>query len=170
MAREAGLKLKHGECAEAEKLCRLGADRYPHSDRWLKSLAGVYLQTGEKTKLRDTLRRLSEFDYDNWLYRKKLLELAIEAADYEDAVRWATETLQIDVNDAEVHALLGQAFGAREYCSRAIEELETAVSLVPQQVDWRASLAGLYLQAGRTEQAGRTPDRDSRENRTTPDR
>ena len=54
--------------------------------------------------------------------------------------------------------------------SGAIEELETAVSLVPQQADWRASLAEMYLQAGRTEQAGRTPDRDSRENATTPDR
>jgi Flp pilus assembly protein TadD len=113
---------------------------------------------------------LADFDYDNWLYRKKLLELAIEAGDFEDAVRWATETLQIDANDAEVHALLGQAFGAREQYSRAIEELETAVSLVPQQVDWRASLAEMYLRTGRTEQAGRTPDRDSRENRTTPDR
>jgi cellulose synthase operon protein C len=170
LALEAGLKLKRGELAEAEELCRLGAERYPHSDRWLKSLASVYLRTGEKTKLRDTLRRLSDFDYDNWLYRKKLLELAIEAGDFEDAVRWATETLQIDVNDAEVHALLGQALGAREQYSRAIEELETAVSLVPQQADWRASLAEMYLQAGRTEQAGRTPDRDSRENPTTPDR
>ena len=170
LAREAGLTLKRGELAEAEKLCRLGAERYPHSDRWLKSLAGVYLRTGEKSKLRDTLRRLADFDYDNWLYRKKLLEQAIEAGDFEDAVRWATETLQIDVNDAEVHALLGQAFGAREQYSRAIEELETAVSLVPQRADWRASLAEMHLQAGRSEQAGRKPDRDSRENPTTPDR
>ncbi len=170
LARQAGLTLKSGELAWAEELCRQGAERYPHSDRWLKSLAGVYLRTGEKSKLRDTLRRLADFDYDHWLYRKKLLELAIEAGDFEDAVRWATETLQIDVNDAEVHALLGQALGARKQYSRAIEELETAVNLVPQQAEWRASLAEMYLQAGRTEQAGSTPDRDARKQPTTPDR
>ena len=67
-------------------------------------------------------------------------------------------------------AAVCQALGAREQYSRAIEELETAVSLVPQQADWRASLAEMYLRMGRTEQAGRTPDRDSRENPTTPDR
>lgn len=142
----------------------------PRNMQQLKSLAAVYLRTGEKSKLRDALRRLADFDYDNWLYRKKLLEQAIEAGDFEDAVRWATETLQIDVNDAEVHALLGQAFGAREQYSQAIEELETAVRLVPQQADWRASLAEMYLQAGRIEQGRRTKDRDARDTPTTPDR
>jgi tetratricopeptide (TPR) repeat protein len=149
----AGLKMKGGESAEAERLYRLGAERYPHTDKWEKSLASVYLQTGEKRKLRDSLRRLAELDHDGWVFRKKLLELAIEAQDFEDAIRWGTEALQIDVTDAEVHALLGRALGSREKYDRAIHELQTAVELAPQEVDWRLALADVCLRAGRKEQA-----------------
>lgn len=149
----AGLQMKSGDFVQAERLYRLGAKRYPHADKWEKSLAGVYLQTGEKRKLRDCLRRLAETDHDNWVFRKKLLELAIEAEDFEDAVRWGTEAVHIDVMDAEVHALLGRALGAREKHERAIEELQTAVRLAPQEVAWRLALADACLQAGRKAQA-----------------
>lgn len=147
------------EKAEFEKAYRAHVDRIlselpdPHADRREKSQAGVYLQTGEKRKLRDSLRRLAETDPDNWVFRKKLLELAIEAEEFEDAVRWGTGALHIDVMDAEVHALLGRALGAREKHERAIEELQTAVRLAPQEVAWRLTLADVSLRAGRKEQA-----------------
>jgi len=64
-----------------------------YADKWEKSLASVYLQTGEQRKLRDSLRRLAGFDHDSWVFRKKLLELAIEAENFEDAIRWGTEAL-----------------------------------------------------------------------------
>ena len=149
----AGLKRKGGDAAEAQRLYRLGAERYPHADKWEKSLASVYLETGEKRRLRDSLRRLAESDHDNWVFRKKLLELALEAEDFEDAIRWGTEALQIDVTDAEVHAQLGKALGASEKFVPAIEELLTAVELAPQQVDWQLELANVCLRAGRTKQA-----------------
>jgi len=149
----AGLKRKGGDFSEAQRLYRLGAERYPHADKWQKSLASVYLETGEKRKLRDSLRRLAESDHDNGVFRKKLLELALEAEDFEDAIRWGIEALQIDVTDAEVHAQLGKALGATEKFVPAIEELQAAVGLAPQEVDWQLELANVCLRAGRTEQA-----------------
>jgi tetratricopeptide (TPR) repeat protein len=127
--------------------------RDPHAVKREKSLASVYLQTGEKRKLRDSLRRLAEGDDDDRVFRKKLLELAIEAEDFEDAVRWGTEVLQIDVTDAEVHAWLGRAYGALEKLAAAIDELQTAVQLAPQEADWRLSLAEVCMRAGRKQQA-----------------
>ena len=136
----------------------------------LKSSAAAYLRTGEKTKLRDALRQLADGDDDNWLYRKKLLLLAIEAGDFEDAARWATECLHIDVTDAEAHALLGQTLGRLKKHPQAIEELETAVRLAPQRVEWQAWLADAKLQAGQTGETGRDSGCDTRENESPPDR
>ncbi len=147
------LKMKSGDSAEAARLYRLGAERFPHADKWEKSLASVYLQTGEKRRLRNSLRRLAGFDHDSWVFRKKLLELAIEAEDFEDAIRWGTEVLQIDVTDAEVHAQLGEALGACEKLDAAIAELQAAVKLAPHEIDWQLALAEMFLRAGRREQA-----------------
>lgn len=149
----AGLKMKTGDAAEAARLYRLGAERWPHANNWQKSLAGVYLQTAEKRELRDCLRRLAQSDQDNWVFRKKLLELAVESQDFEDAVHWGTEALQIDVTDAEVHAHLGKSLDARGDFAPAIAELQTAVKLAPQQIDWQLALAEVCLRAGRSSQA-----------------
>ena len=56
----AALKLKSGDTAAAEALYRLGDQRFPLSDRWIKGLARIYLQSGESAKLTAVLRRWSD--------------------------------------------------------------------------------------------------------------
>jgi len=149
----AALELKAEEFDEAERLYRLGAERYPNSARWLKSLARVHLQSDNKQKLTEALSRLAEMEYDNVIIRKKLLELAIEAEDFGDAVQWANQVLHIDVMDADVHAMLARALGQQKSCQRAIEEYETAIKLSPERTDWRYSLAEALIRADLKEKA-----------------
>jgi tetratricopeptide (TPR) repeat protein len=138
---------------EAERLYRLGAEKFPHATRWLESLSRIYLESSEPRKLRDVLARLAEIESDDFAVRKKLLELSLEADDLGDAVRWGTEAYRIDVMDAEVHAMLGDAFSRKQQFGRAVGELETAVELTPGRADWQVALAENYLHAGSRQHA-----------------
>jgi two-component SAPR family response regulator len=51
----AGIKFKAEEYAEAARLYELGAKHDPTSDKWAKSLAQVYLKSGDEPKLAEIL-------------------------------------------------------------------------------------------------------------------
>ena len=125
----------------------------PPPEKWLKLLTRIYLKSGEQLKLTQTLRQLADADADNFLTRKKLLELAIAAQDFDAATKWATEALQIDVGDAEVHAQLAQTLRWQERFAPAIAEFETAVQLSPDKSEWRLMLADTHEQAGAPDKA-----------------
>ena len=129
--------------AEAERLYRLGLEKCPPPEKWLKFLTRIYLKTGEQLKLTESLRRLAEADGDNGLVRKKLVELALAARDFPVAARWATEVMQIDIRDAEAHAQLGAALAGQQKYRLAVEELSTALELEPDRAEWQAALAAV---------------------------
>lgn len=149
----AGLKYKAGDLTAAERLYGLGAKHFPNSPNWLKSLARVYLKTGDKEKLQRALEELAETDYDNVIYRKKLLELAIEAEDFDAASRWANQVLHINVMDADVHAGFAQVLSRQNKHGLAVREYETAIRLAPERDEWRFPLAEACVRAGMREKA-----------------
>src|SRR5207248_1757725 len=53
----AALKLKSGDSAGAEELYQLGDKHFPASDRWVKGLAKIYLQSSDDKKLLPMLHR-----------------------------------------------------------------------------------------------------------------
>lgn len=142
----ASLRFEAGALPEAERLYRLGLEKCPPAEKWLKFLTRIYLKSGEQLKLTDSLRRLAEAEGDNLLVRKKLVELALAAPDYDAAVRWATTALQIDVRDAETHAQLGAALAGQKKYRAAVEELTTALQLEPDRAEWQATLAEIQKQ------------------------
>lgn len=145
----AGLKLKAEEFAAAEKYYRLGLEKFPRGDKWHKALAKLYLQTGEKKQLTAILTTLAEREADDFTLRKKLAQLALEQADHAAAHRWARDAMQIDVNDAEVHAWLAESLIGlgKDRLSEAIEEYETAISLDGTRKAWRFALARVCIDA-----------------------
>ncbi len=149
----AALKSKAKDHAEAERLYALGEKHFPHADKWLKALARVYLEAGDTPKLTDALARLAEMDSDDLTLRKKLAQLAIDRKDFSAATRWATESLYIDVMDAEVHALLARVLAERQVRDRAIEEYETAIRLDSKQLAWRLGLAEVCVEAKQPDDA-----------------
>jgi predicted Zn-dependent protease len=102
----AELQLENQNFDQAERLYRIGQRCQPDADLWPKSLARVYLKSGNPRKLTQVLDRLTRMEYDNLLLRKKLLDLARTEGDAGEIRRWAESVLQIDVADTEAHAAL----------------------------------------------------------------
>jgi tetratricopeptide (TPR) repeat protein len=149
----AALRLRSRDPAEAERLYELGRKSFPHDDQWLKGLAAVYLQSGDKEKLAPALASLAELDYDNPVICKKLAELALEREDFAAAARWANQALHVDVMDGEVHAMLGRSHHAREAFEQAQAEYKTAVELDGKRLEWRMALAQAAVRAGNKDEA-----------------
>lgn len=149
----AGLRLKAEDYQEAARIYRLAVDRDPENPRWRKLLARVYLVAGQKDPLRDELTKLAELDADDFTVRKKLAQMALQAEDLPAASHWGRQALEIDVQDAEVHALLGQVLAGQKLLADSIEEYEVALELVPANHGWQLALADTLIQAGQKDRA-----------------
>src|SRR5439155_24270306 len=66
----AALKLQAKDVAAAESLYELGDRQFPNSDRWIKGLTRVYLQSGNEDKLLKTLQRWSEIEPVIWRFTR----------------------------------------------------------------------------------------------------
>ena len=133
------LRLKAGDIAAAEELYRLGDQHFRASDRWLKGLTRIYLQSGDNTKLAPVLRRLSALEPANLSIHKKLARLALADKDFVATATCATQALHLDVQDAEVHALLAAALAGQDKPAAAIDEYEVAIRLDSGQADCYAA-------------------------------
>ena len=71
----AELQLENQDFNQPERLYRIGGSCQPDADLWPKSLARVYLKSGNPRKLTQVLDRLTRMEYDNLLLRKKLRTL-----------------------------------------------------------------------------------------------
>jgi Flp pilus assembly protein TadD len=141
----AALKLKANDSAAAQSLYELGDVKLPHSDRWVKGLVKIHLQSGDNAKLLPVLKRLADQEPDNGTVRQKLAELALAASDYGQAAALATRGIHADVEDAASHALLAAALAGQNKHAPAVEEYEVALRLDGDQADWLAGLAKSLL-------------------------
>ncbi|MEZ6110932.1 MAG: tetratricopeptide repeat protein [Pirellulaceae bacterium] len=149
----AALRVKAKQWDEAARLYEIGAKKFPADDRWLKGLARVYLETADTDRLPTILARLAELDYDSVTLRRKLTELAAAESDWPEAARWANQVLQIDVQDADCHALLARALVEQSKHEDAIKRYQRALRLVPENHEWRVSLARSFVETERPELA-----------------
>jgi Flp pilus assembly protein TadD len=144
----AALALAAEDYAAAERYYKLGAKHFAPREKWLKSLAKVYLKTGEEKQLAAVLGELAELDYDNVTLRKKLSQLAKARENWPAAAKWAKDALFIDINDAELHAQLAEAMVNQQQFKPAIEEYNAAIDLNPDMPQWRMALADAQVSAG----------------------
>ncbi|HEV3136897.1 MAG TPA: tetratricopeptide repeat protein [Pirellulales bacterium] len=142
----AGLRLKAENYPAAAELYELGATHDPANLKWLKSLAAVYLKSGDNERLGGVLTKLAAADADDLPVRKKLAHLALAQGDRAAAARWALDTLHIDVMDPDLHRWRAEALGAQS-AAAAAEEYEVAVELDPDDVKSRFALAQMYVAA-----------------------
>lgn len=130
--------------AELATASELAAELEPYDVRWLKLLARIYLTAGNDAPLIKVLKRLADNDPDNCLVRKKLAQLALAANDFAEAEHWARQANQADLWDAEAHRIGGLALSGQQKYPAAIEELEVALQLEPEDADTRFALANAY--------------------------
>ena len=149
----AGLRLKARDFEEAERLYRLGMRKNPNNPEWLRLLQRVYEWQGDEAKTAQVMGLRAEMDPADVATRKKLVQMALDGGDYDSAVRWANQAIQIDVNDAEVHMAFAEALIGRHNQKMALRELEAAVLLEPGNPDYRLALAETLLALSRKEAA-----------------
>ena len=123
----AGMKLKAEKYDEAAELYALGERLDPANPQWTAGRARVYLAADQKQNLARALVRFAQIEPDDLPSRKKLAELALERREAAVARRWATEALEIQVEDADAHRLLAAALVELNELDRAIEEFEAAI-------------------------------------------
>ncbi len=143
----AAMKLKAKTFDEAAELYALGERLDPANPQWTAARARVYLAADQKQNLVRALVRFAQIDPDDLPSRKKLAELALERREPAVARNWATEALEIQVEDADVHRLLAAALVELDELDRAIEEFETAIELNPGHLQQRFALADALVQA-----------------------
>ncbi|MBN2021410.1 MAG: tetratricopeptide repeat protein [Pirellulales bacterium] len=114
----AALRWKSEDYAAAAELYRLAHRLEPGNPAWLRGLVRTCLATENNAELADALARLAEREPENLPCRKKLVEMALERRDFDAAVRWARECVEIDAANAETHALLARAVAAQEESPR----------------------------------------------------
>lgn len=155
----ATIHLRGKEYDRAARLYERARGVEPGETRYNEGLARVYLLQGDDEKLQGVLETIAGTDSDNLAVRKKLAELAARAKRWDDAARWANESLHVAVADPEAHRLLGEASLARQDFARAARELEVFDSLAEDEdKKWaaRVPLAEAYLGLGEKEKARET--------------
>ncbi len=83
--------------------------------------------------------------------RELLARVLYQRGDLDEAVALAREVLA-DQEQPNMHVLLGRVAGQRGDDVEAIQHLERAVELRPQEAEWRFALARLLISMGRTDQ------------------
>jgi tetratricopeptide (TPR) repeat protein len=149
----AELRLKQEEYSQAAELFELGLTFDPDHVPWLKGLATALLKSFEYEKAKPVLERLAAADGDNPAPRKRLAKMALENEEHGDAVRYARLALHIDVQDVEIHQLLGEAYSGLKDFAKAIEEWTIALKLKPETPDIELELARAEAAAGKKEAA-----------------
>ena len=143
----AGLKLKAEKYDEAAEIYAQGERSDPANPQWPAGRAKVYLAASQKPNLARALVRFAQLEPADLPSRKRLAELALERREPAVARRWATEALEIQVEDADAHRLLAAALVELNELDRAIEEYEVAIDLNPDHLPQRFALADALLQA-----------------------
>jgi hypothetical protein len=87
---------------------------------------------------------LAAADADSLPVRKKLAELAFERKDWPQAARWALEATYIDVNDARMHLIVGQAAAAAKKHLDAAHAFALATRLDQRNLPAREGLVRAY--------------------------
>ncbi len=149
----AALKLQAGDTAAAQTLYELGDAKLPHSDRWVKGLVKIHLQSGDIEKLRPVLKRLLALEPENGPVRQKVAGLALVEKDYVRAAELAQRGIHADVEDAASHVLFAAALAGQDKHDEAIEEYQVAVRLDGEQADSLAGLARSLVAQSRKDEA-----------------
>jgi predicted Zn-dependent protease len=149
----AEIKLADKQYPIAEKLLLLGKKRFPELDQWNVRLARLYGATKADDRLAPILAELVTTQEDSVAAPAKLVSLALERDDDDDAERWAVATLRIDVRHAAAHAALAQVYARREKFDAALAEWEWAVRYNDKHPEWKLQLARALIKQGHRERA-----------------
>ncbi|MEX0718558.1 MAG: tetratricopeptide repeat protein [Planctomycetaceae bacterium] len=127
----APLLVRADETDEAERLYVLGRETFPRDPAWLPGLAALYRFEAADDELREVLAAQAARDTDDADSRKELARMHLGAGEFEQAIDYGRQAMQIDVLDANLHATLARAYAGDENHARAAREFHVALQLKP---------------------------------------
>jgi Tfp pilus assembly protein PilF len=102
---------------------------------------------------------LADNDADDLDVRRNLAERQFKAGAFDQAEKWATECLYIDVTDPTSHIVLADALAGEKKYGPAVEEYETALTLKAKRPnDLKVRLARAQAGLGQVDDAKATLD------------
>ena len=150
----AELQMKAGKLDEAERLYELARRDDPVHTKWVAGLARVHLRKKENAKFLLDLAMIADNDADDLDVRKALAERHLAAGAFQQAEKWATECLYVDVYDPAPHVFLADALAAQKKYGPAVEEYATAIELKAKKPnDLKVKRARALLAEGRRDDA-----------------
>ena len=155
----AELQMKAGKLDEAERLFELARKDDPYHSKWIAGLARVHLRQKDAAKLLNDLAMLAANDADDLDVRKTLAEYHLKLGHPDQAEKWATECLYIQVYDPSNHVALADALLAQKKHAEAVEEYRIALDLKAKPPnDIKVRLARAQAGLGRPDAAKATLD------------
>jgi tetratricopeptide (TPR) repeat protein len=150
----AELEMKEGNLDEAERLYELARKDDPYHSKWIAGLARVHMRRDDREALLGDLAMLAANDSDDLAVRQTLAQYHLEDERFDQAERWATECLYIQVYDPVHHLARADALAGLERFDDAAEEYQVALELRAKKPnDVRVRLARALLKAGRDAEA-----------------
>jgi tetratricopeptide (TPR) repeat protein len=116
---------------------------------------GVFLLKEHPPLAVDELRQEIEVSPSHAAARIQLALQLLEAADYEQALKYAKEAVVLAPANFVAHVACGRALLALDKTVQALTELRTAVKLAPGSPDAHFALSRALAQAGRSAEASR---------------
>jgi Tfp pilus assembly protein PilF len=155
----AELTMKAGNLDKAEELYEIAHKGDPFHSKWIAGLARVHLRQGDRPKLLADLALLAANDADDLDVRQRLATEHLARKEFDQAEKWATECLYIQVDDPSYHVLLADALAGLKQPDAAEVEYRTALDLKPKKPnDIRVKLARVQLDQGQPDEAKATLD------------
>jgi cellulose synthase operon protein C len=155
----AELRMKNGKLNEAEELYELARKDDPFRNEWIAKLARVHLRQDRQDKLLEDLAMMAANDSDDLDVRTALSQKYLQLGRFDQAAKWATECLYIEVYDPVYHGLLADASVGLKQFDTAVDEYQAALSLKPKKPnDLKVKLAKAQKGRGKTVEAQATLD------------
>ncbi len=102
------------EFTRAAKMYEMARKAEPLETEWLRELARVYAQTGDKKQQIAVLKDLVPTDADDLEHRVRLAKLLLEGEQPDEAEKYARQSLEIDIRNKEGRELLYKALDAQK--------------------------------------------------------
>jgi Flp pilus assembly protein TadD len=119
-------------------------------------LAQSYLKMEDWSDAYQELSRTIELQPDNYRAQVDLIKLLTVAGQFRAAQDKASALLKKNPTDPQAHALIANALAAQGNIAAATREIETAVSLAPNESGLRISLGVLEIKANQLDKAEAT--------------
>ncbi|MBX3444447.1 MAG: tetratricopeptide repeat protein [Planctomyces sp.] len=137
------------DCLEAKDFVRAaevfdqGLKEFPNESGWLRGLAVSKLRMGQSGGLKELMLAVSKNEPDDVGPRLWLMNDAAGEERWEDAIRWGTEVLQVDVRNVAAQRQVGAAWLKLDQPEKARRHLAAAAALDADDVEAKSLLESL---------------------------